>query len=99
MLIVGLPSFTALYIVTSPAAIFVVAPAAPIDVSPAKVVISGIDASTFKVGIGPVKLVPLRPVPATIEVRSPATDVLLLILPDESTTKTLVSVVVDKSSK
>ena len=38
ILIVGLPSLTALYIVTSPATIFVVAPAEPIDVNPAAVV-------------------------------------------------------------
>ena len=43
-LIVGLPSLTALYIVTSPAAISVVAPAAPNEVNPAKVVKLGWEA-------------------------------------------------------
>ena len=73
-LIVGLPSFTALYIVISPATMLVVAPAAPNEVNPANVSISASIISSAKV-------------------------VLLLTLPSESTTRTLVSVVVDRSSK
>ena len=41
MLNLGLPSLTGLYIVKSPATMFVVAPADPNEVNPAKVVILG----------------------------------------------------------
>ena len=64
-----------------------VAPAAPSEVNPAKVVTCEREASTFNVGIGPVKLVPLNPVPATIEVKSPVASVALTILLLESKPK------------
>ena len=64
-LIVGLPLSAALYIVTSPAAISVVAPAAPSEVTAARVVIFPCDPAVTDAAV------PLA-LPVTLPVMSPA---------------------------
>ena len=76
-------------------------PYVPTVVNPVNVVTSGRDASTFNVGTGPVKLVPLNPVPANIPVRSPPPSTAFTILLFESKPKwaPLAIVPVEISSK